>query len=149
MAVWDDNFFLSVGLFLRYYDPKSDWPEYYPGFIEDCAMFIQKVGLGLCRRRLRLSEILYFAILCLAVICAAGCLSHSAGPGKPLIGITTVPSCDSRGEVISITSSPDLNPFLFISIILEYLRSCKIYLSYNIASGNQRDILEIDRIHRR
>ena len=72
-------------------------------------MFIQakKVGIGVCRREpaLRLSESLYFAILCFAVICAAGCSGNLAKSGKPLIGITMVPSCGPEGKVNLVTSS--------------------------------------------
>ncbi len=72
-------------------------------------MFIQekKVGIGVCRRESTpgLSEILYFAILCLVVICAAGCSTNLAESGKPLIGITTVPSCGSEGRVYSVAVS--------------------------------------------
>ncbi len=72
-------------------------------------MFIQekKVGIGVCRRERgsRLSEILYFAILCFVVIYATGCSSNLATYRKPLIGITTVPSCDSDGKVYSVAVS--------------------------------------------
>ena len=71
-------------------------------------MFIQKVGFGLWRGATpKLSKVLYFAIICFAVICAAGCSSHSAKSGKPLIGITTVPSCDTEGKVLSVAVSYD------------------------------------------
>lgn len=72
-------------------------------------MFIheKKIGIGVFRREPApgLSEILYFAILCLVVICAAGCSGNLARSGKPLIGITTVPSCGPEGKINSITGS--------------------------------------------
>lgn len=72
-------------------------------------MFIQKkkVGIGVWRRelRLKLSEGLYFVILCFVVIYATGCSGNLAQYRKPLIGITTVPSCDSEGKIYSVAVS--------------------------------------------
>lgn len=58
--------------------------------------------------------ILCFAVLCVVVIYAGGCSGNSVEYRKPLIGITTVPSCDAEGKAYSVATD-----YTFVEAIME------------------------------